>query len=92
MSFPLWILLMHGQVGGTSMMPGFVQRLQREVSALAPQGAVVCVVAPPMRKYAAWIGAAYKARLSSFQSLLVSREEYDENGSNIMRRRAIGLW
>lgn len=42
------------------------------------------VVAPPERKYSAWIGASILGSLSTIQSLWISKEEYDESGARCM--------
>ena len=48
--------------GGATMLPGFEVRLSKELSALAPPGAKVRVIAPPERKYSSWIGGSILAR------------------------------
>mmetsp|Transcript_28567 Transcript_28567/g.53091 ORF Transcript_28567/g.53091 Transcript_28567/m.53091 type:complete len:568 (-) Transcript_28567:1-1704(-) len=42
--------------GGTSMFPGMQERVSKELQALAPSTCRVNIVAPPERKYSAWIG------------------------------------
>ncbi|CAM0883716.1 unnamed protein product [Alopecurus aequalis] len=73
--------------GGTTMLPGFVDRMSREITALAPLGVMVKVVAPPYRKYSVWIGGSILASLGSFQQVLISREEFDEAGPGIVHRK-----
>jgi actin len=41
---------------GSTMFPGFADRMQREVRALAPDTVEVKVIAPPERKYSVWLG------------------------------------
>ena len=38
------------------MFPGIADRMQKEMTALAPSAMKVRIVAPPERKYAVWIG------------------------------------
>ncbi|XP_042863814.1 actin, clone 302-like isoform X2 [Penaeus japonicus] len=66
--------------GGTTLTPGFAERLKKEIAALAPSGVSVRVYARDERHVGAWIGGSILASLSTFQKLWVSREEYDEVG------------
>jgi actin len=74
--------------GGNTMFPGLAERLQAEVTALVSDGSIdVKVVAPPERKYSAWIGGSILASLSDFASMCISKEEYDEQGPSIVHRK-----
>ena len=44
--------------GGTTMYNGLPERMQKEISNLAPSTIKVKVVAPPERKYSVWIGGS----------------------------------
>lgn len=68
------------------MFPGIADRLQKELTALAPSSVKIKVVAPPERKYSVWIGGSILASLSTFQNMWVSKEEYDESGPGIVHR------
>merc|ERR1711976_578841 len=48
--------------GGTTMYPGIVDRMQKEITALAPS--TIKIIAPPERKYSVWIGGSILASLS----------------------------
>ena len=41
---------------GTTMFPGIADRMQKEISALAPPTMKIKSIAPPERKYSVWIG------------------------------------
>ena len=73
--------------GGTTMFKGIDKRLNKEVVALAPSTVKVRVVAPPERKYSVWIGGSLLSSLSTFQSMWITRSEYDENGPGIVHRK-----
>ncbi|KAF8976717.1 actin [Entomortierella lignicola] len=73
--------------GGTTMYPGIADRMQREISALAPSSMKIKIVAPPERKYSVWIGGSILASLSSFQQMWISKMEYDEAGPSIVHRK-----
>jgi actin-related protein len=66
--------------GGPTLMNGFPERLQKELTALAPSTMRCKVVAPPERKYSTWIGGSIIGSLSTFQQKWMSKEEYDEEG------------
>jgi actin-related protein len=49
--------------GGNTMFPGMVERLSKEVTALAPQTMRIRVVGPPYRKHSIWIGGSIVSSL-----------------------------
>ena len=73
--------------GGTTMFAGIGERMDKEVTALAPPTMKVKVVAPPERKYSVWIGGSILASLSTFQAMWIAKEEYDESGPAIVHRK-----
>jgi len=73
--------------GGTTMFEGIGERMDKEITALAPPTMRVKVVAPPERKYSVWIGGSILASLSTFQSMWIAKEEYDESGPAIVHRK-----
>jgi len=75
--------------GGTTMYEGLPERLQKELTSLAPQAMKVRVVAPPERKYSVWIGGSILASLTTFQSMWVRKDEYDEAGPGVVHRKCI---
>uniref|UniRef100_A0A8C3PDI9 Beta-actin n=1 Tax=Chrysemys picta bellii TaxID=8478 RepID=A0A8C3PDI9_CHRPI len=42
--------------GGSTMYPGIADRMQKEITALAPSTMKIKIIAPPERKYSVWIG------------------------------------
>lgn len=73
--------------GGSTMFPGIVERIEKEIAALAAPTMKVKIVAPPERKYSVWIGGSILASLSTFQQMWISKEEYDENGPAMVHRK-----
>ncbi|CAE7679079.1 unnamed protein product, partial [Symbiodinium pilosum] len=73
--------------GGNTMFPGIADRLEAELKALAPQKITVKVVANPQRRYIVWMGASILTRLSSFQSMLISKAEYDDVGPAVVHSK-----
>merc|ERR1711933_41567 len=66
--------------GGTTMYAGIADRMQKEMSSLAPSTMKIKIIAPPERKYSVWIGGSILASLSTFQQMWISKQEYDESG------------
>jgi actin-related protein len=73
--------------GGSTMYEGLPERMTKEITALAPNTMKIKVVAPPERKYSVWIGGSILASLSTFQTMWIKKEEYDESGPAIVHRK-----
>ena len=73
--------------GGSTMFPGISDRMAKELNLLVPERMKIRVIAPPERKYSVWIGGSILASLSSFNSMWVSKQEYDECGPSIIHRK-----
>ena len=73
--------------GGTTMYPGIAERMTKEITALAPNGMRIKVVAPPERYHSVWIGGSILSSLSTFQQMWISKAEYDESGPSIVHRK-----
>ena len=72
--------------GGSTMFSGFAERIEKELKALAPDNTIE-VIAPPDRKYSAWIGGSILASLSTFEEMWIKKEEYDESGPSIVHKK-----
>jgi actin-related protein len=73
--------------GGTTMFQGLPERIEKEITHLAPAMTKIKVIAPRERKYGAWIGGSILASLDSFPQMVIIREEYDEYGKGIVCRK-----
>ncbi|CAL4219168.1 unnamed protein product [Meganyctiphanes norvegica] len=73
--------------GGTTMYPGIADRMQKEITVLAPSTIKIKMIAPPERKYSVWIGGSILASLSTFQQMWITKEEYDESGPGVVHRK-----
>jgi len=71
--------------GGTTLLHGLQDRLQKELTALAPHCMNIKVVAPPESKHSVWIGGSVLASLSTFLKIWISKEQYDEFGPDIVQ-------
>ena len=76
--------------GGTSMYNGLPERLTKEIKALAPESMKeeVKVIATPERKFAAWIGGSILSSISTFDSMWITKNEYQESGATIVHRKS----
>uniref|UniRef100_A0A914H7K0 Actin n=1 Tax=Globodera rostochiensis TaxID=31243 RepID=A0A914H7K0_GLORO len=73
--------------GGSTMFPGIAERVQKEITALAPSTMEVKIIAPPERKYSVWIGGSILASTVTFQQMWISKAEYGESGPSIVHRK-----
>ena len=75
--------------GGSSMYNGLPERLSKEIKALAPESMKeeVKVVASPERKFAVWIGGSILSSISTFESMWITKTEYEESGVTIVHRK-----
>ena len=73
--------------GGTTMFDGLQDRMQKEITALAPAGNKIRVIAPAERKYSVWIGGSILSSLTTFEQMWISKQEYDEMGPGIVHRK-----
>eukprot|EP01113_Clastostelium_recurvatum_P024753 TRINITY_DN2957_c0_g1_i4.p1 TRINITY_DN2957_c0_g1~~TRINITY_DN2957_c0_g1_i4.p1 ORF type:complete len:586 (-),score=104.73 TRINITY_DN2957_c0_g1_i4:243-2000(-) len=73
--------------GGTSTIPGFGERLHRELSLMATPNTKINLVTPNDRHNSVWIGGSVLASVPSFASMYITREEYEEFGATIVHRK-----
>ncbi|KAM9966887.1 hypothetical protein ACTFIR_007122 [Dictyostelium discoideum] len=73
--------------GGTTMLPGIADRMNKELTALVSSRMKIKIIEPPERKYSVWIGGSMLSSLSTFQQMWISKEEYDEYGPSIVHRK-----
>ncbi|KAF4650494.1 Alpha-centractin, partial [Perkinsus olseni] len=73
--------------GGSTLFPGFGERLLGEMRKLVPKDARIKICAPPERKLSAWVGGSVVSSLSSFKRVWLTREEYKDGGLSALHRR-----
>jgi actin, other eukaryote len=74
-------------IGGNTLFPRLDERVQKEMSLLAPKGVVAKCVAFPNRQYSSWVGGSILASMSTFPCMWVSKSEYDDYGASIVHRK-----
>jgi actin len=82
--------------GGTTMLPGFSERMKHEIMRAAALGTSFSVV-PDMhrsergynsqRRTAAWIGGSIFASLETFGQMQVTKQEWEDIGESIIHRK-----
>ncbi|KAF6076457.1 actin like 7A [Phyllostomus discolor] len=72
--------------GGSTLLSGFPNRLQKELSNLCPNDSPQVNVLPG-RDTAVWTGGSILASLQGFQALWVHRFEYEEHGPFFLYRK-----
>mmetsp|Transcript_42303 Transcript_42303/g.62759 ORF Transcript_42303/g.62759 Transcript_42303/m.62759 type:complete len:388 (-) Transcript_42303:114-1277(-) len=72
--------------GGSSLLPGFGDRLLAETRSRCSAHTRIRISAPPARNYSAYVGGSILASLATFKSMWVTKEEYEEHGDSILRR------
>ena len=75
--------------GGSTMFSGISERMQKEITALAPPTMKIKIISPPERKYSAWIGGSILASLADFQPMWITKKEYEEVGPAIVERKCV---
>ena len=73
--------------GGSTLLPGFGERLCKEIDSLIPSNAHAEVVSLPERKYMVWTGGSMLASLSTFQQMWLTKQEYEERGIGYIHKR-----
>lgn len=77
--------------GGTSFIPGFLDRLQFELDQ-NKYNLRVKINAPAVwleRKFSAWIGGSILASLGTFHHMWISQSEYKEHGKAVVEKRCL---
>ncbi|CAF2765532.1 unnamed protein product [Rotaria sp. Silwood2] len=75
--------------GGTTLFSGFADRMKKEMTVLAPPNARIRIVAAPERQLSAWIGGSILSSLSTFQTMWITKQDYNEFGPSIVHRKCI---
>merc|ERR1712127_1066023 len=75
--------------GGTTLYEGLPDRLEKEVSALCPKAGDVKIIASADRYYSVWAGGSIQCSLQTFASQWITKDEYEENGAEIVHRKCV---
>ncbi|RKP39698.1 actin family [Dimargaris cristalligena] len=75
--------------GGSTLFPGFVDRVNYELQGLAP-GQRIKIQTPgntAERKFGTWLGGSILSSLGSFHQLWISKQEYQDSGASIVNKK-----
>ncbi|KAG7349507.1 actin [Nitzschia inconspicua] len=72
--------------GGSTLFPGFGDRMLYEVRSRSPSHTKIRISAPPERVNSTFVGGSILASLATFKSMWTSKQDYEEHGSNILHR------
>jgi len=75
--------------GGSTLYEGLPDRLEMELNKLAPQSGMVKIIATKDRYFSVWTGGSTLSSLSTFESQWITKEEYEENGAEIVHRKCV---
>lgn len=70
--------------GGTTMYPGITDRIQKEITALAPSTMKIKIITLLECKCSVWIRGSILVLLSTFQQMWINKQENDESGPPII--------
>lgn len=73
--------------GGSTLFPRFAERLQRELRPLVPEEYQVKIISQENPILGVWRGGSVLASSPDFESMCVTKSEYEEMGSARCRRR-----
>jgi len=69
--------------GGTTALPGFATRLEKELKERAPS-ATIRLIARPNLKYSVWVGGSVLGSMDIFPLAWISKKDYDEKGASLV--------
>ncbi|KAM4037902.1 LOW QUALITY PROTEIN: actin-like protein 6B [Anomaloglossus baeobatrachus] len=76
--------------GGNTLLQGFNDRLNRELSQKTPPSMRLKLIASNSsieRRFSSWIGGSILASLGTFQQMWISKQEYEEGGKQCVERK-----
>ncbi|MGH0165474.1 UNVERIFIED_CONTAM: hypothetical protein FKN15_063767 [Acipenser sinensis] len=76
--------------GGNTLIQGFTDRLNRELSQKTPPSMRLKLIANNTtveRRFSSWIGGSILASLGTFQQMWISKQEYEEGGKQCVDRK-----
>jgi actin beta/gamma 1 len=73
--------------GGSTMFRGLPERLEKEMTRLAPRGTEIDIEAAPNRDISVWLGGSMLAGSPPFRQMAVTQREYRESGLDIVHHK-----
>ena len=73
--------------GGNTMYEGIDQRLEKEMTRLSPSNIPINIAKTNDRQNSVWQGGAVLASLTTFETMWITRKEYNESGPKIVHQK-----
>jgi len=76
--------------GGSTLFDGMGERMWQEIDNQVRKNGEkedVKILASPERKFSVWLGGSILASLSTFQTMWINKQEYEEVGPSIIHRK-----
>ena len=74
--------------GGTTMMPGFGERLLSDMRRLSPKEVKIKISVPPERRLSCWLGGSILSSLAAFKNMWIKKQQYEDEGKRILHSRS----
>lgn len=71
--------------GGSTMMPGFAQRVREDLQEHTYSSSGLQIIAEGNRNISTWIGMSMLSSMSTFNNMFITRETYNDSGENYFR-------
>lgn len=75
--------------GGNTLFVNIAERIAQQMKELGGNSIVFKVYVPAERQYTGWIGGSVLSALSTFQTMWISKKDYEEVGSSIVRKKCL---
>jgi len=75
--------------GGNTCINNFCNRMNKEMLILTPNSIKTKMTCTGDRNYLSWMGGAVVSSLTTFQSMWITRGDYDENGPSVVHRKCM---
>jgi actin-related protein len=76
-------------VGGNTLFPNIAERVSKSIRSFGGSSINFKLHCPAERKFSTWIGGSILACLTPFESMWVTKEEYEEHGPDILNIKKI---
>jgi actin-related protein len=75
------------QSGGTCNLPGFADRMHKEITSIAPTTAKISLFVSPIAQHLVWKGGSMLALNADLKKFSITKAEYDEEGAAAFERK-----
>lgn len=76
-------------VGGNTMFMNIAERLSKKMKDLGYTSIAFKIFVPSERMFTVWIGGSVISSLSTFQTMWISKKEYDEIGTRVVHMKSM---